>query len=372
MMLKKLSLGLLIGATLFSCSTETETQSPDVTESKSMKQEFYLGTYTDKDSEGIYKYALHEDGKLEKMGLAVKTENPSFLSHNGKYLLAVNENTEGSVESYRIEGDSLVFISKQNSGGAHPCFVKLNENGDVIIANYTGGNVSLLKMEEEGMLSQLLDVQQHEGSGPTDRQEAAHAHSAWYVEGTNEVLSVDLGTDEIYISEIDHSTSKLILKEQSIKMEAGAGPRHLSFHPNKKWIYVLNELNGSISRVVRTEEGNYELMETVPTLPADFESLNTCADIHISADGKFLYASNRGHDSIVMYAIGEDGALKQLGYESTRGATPRNFSISPDGKFLLVANQNGNNIVSFARDENSGMLSFAAEIEAPSPVCIMF
>ena len=156
-------------------------------------------------------------------------------------------------------------------------------------------------------------------------------------------------------------------------MASSAGPRHLTFHPNKKWIYVINELNWTITHLEKNENGTYKKKLTIPTTPEEFTDENTCADIHISADGKFLYASNRGHNSIVIYSINaQDGSLTLVGHESTKGQGPRNFSLSPDNDYLLVANQITNNIVSFKRDKSTGLLTFVHQIKAPTPVCILF
>lgn len=334
-------------------------------------QYFYVGTYTNGDSEGIYKYKMNADGVLEQVGLVARADNPSFLAHNGAFLLSVNENEEGTIQSYKIGTDSLELINTTSTGGAHPCFVTMNEEGNVLVANYTGGNVGWLDLAEDGVISELKSLQQHIGNGPTDRQESAHAHSTWFVGNTNEIISVDLGTDELWLSELNKEDGVLKLKEHKVKMEAGAGPRHIAFHPNN-WIYVLNELNGTVTRVQRDEAGAYEVLESISTLPEDFDGFNKCADIHLSSNGKFLYASNRGHNSIVIYAVNDDGTLELVGFESTQGATPRNFTLSPDEDYLLVANKDANNIVSFKRDGSTGTLKHVSTVAAPAPVCLLF
>ncbi|MEN8138084.1 MAG: lactonase family protein [Bacteroidota bacterium] len=342
-----------------------------------MKQQgmtFYVGTYTTNSSEGIYKYSLLGNGIIEFIGLAVKTENPSFITKSAdkKYLLAVNENKDGTIKSFEINEDSLKFISKSSSGGAHPCFVSVNKEGYVLVANYTGGNVGLIKLGNNGKLSTLLDVQQHYGKGTTDRQKTPHAHSVWFESNDKNIISVDLGTNELIFSSIDSEKQKLIPSEQKkLKIDAGAGPRHLTFHPSKKWIYTVNELNSTVS-LIKKEKNNYALVSSFSTLPKNCTEENTCADIHISNDGKFLYASNRGHNSIAIFSIDTDGKLRLLSHESTRGNGPRNFSLSPDNNFILVANQHTDNIVSFKRDVKTGMLKYIMEVKAPAPVCILF
>jgi len=339
---------------------------------------FYVGTYTDGDSEGIYRYSLQSEGKIVKSGLAAKTKNPSFLAINKdrRFLVAANEtNIEGmgTVESFRLEGDSLALINRSPSGGAHPCFVSMNSADYILVANYSGGNVGLLKMNKKGELSGLLDIQQHVGKGTTDRQEAPHAHSAWFA-GDCEVTSVDLGTNELWFSHLDTNKNELMPNhQQKLGMETGAGPRHLALHPNGKWIYVLNELNSTITLVIKNEGGSYERGPSGTTLPAGYSDANYCADIHISPDGKFVYASNRGHNSIAIYGINKrDGFLEFLAHEDTRGDWPRNFSLTPDGEYLVVANQYSNNIVSFKRDKTTGLLTFLDQTELAAPVCIEF
>lgn len=337
---------------------------------------FYVGTYTNGESKGIYKYQLDKYGKLSNLGLMVETLNPTFLvkSNDQKTLYSVaetNENGTGYVKSFKILDNSLVEISTQKSGGGGPCFITVNKDNYILTANYGGGSVGLLRSDKKGNLSQLLNVQQHIGKGTTKRQTKPHAHSTWFHPSKKEIISVDLGTNELWFSKIDKES--LVLSEQSkLKMADGAGPRHLTFHPNYKWIYVLNELNNTVSLV--KENGNfYVVASSISMLPEGYSKYTKGADIHISKDGKFVYASNRGHNSIVIYKVNpENGSLILVGFEDVRGDHPRNFSLSPDNKFLIVANQNTNNIVSFKRDKKSGKLTFVSEITAPNPVCILF
>jgi 6-phosphogluconolactonase len=339
---------------------------------------FYVGTYTNKESKGIYKFSISKEGMFNKIGLVAATNNPSFLakSKDFKTLFAVdeaNENGTGFIKSYKIENDSLTLISTSKSGGAHPCFVTINNKNQVLVANYSGGNVGLLKAKETGELSELLSVQQHTGKGTTERQEAPHAHSTWFHPLKNEVISVDLGTNQLWFSTIDTNKNELLFtNQQTLKMAEGAGPRHLTFHPNNKWIYVLNELNNTVS-LIKEKEENYYVDSSISTLPKEFTAYSKAADIHITTDGKFLYASNRGDNSIVIYNVNsEDGTLKTIGYQSVLGKSPRNFSFSPKEDFLLVANQDTDNIVSFKRDLETGKLTFVDEVSISQPVCILF
>ncbi len=379
-----------------SCKEKSKTEAADQTELKGSSEKssevqgqeqymvkeninFFVGTYTNGDSEGIYTYALSPEGKLSKIKLAAKSESPSYLafSKDRKYLLAANEikNKQGvgTVSSFEVQGDSLVFVSQSSSGGAHPCFVTINDKGYVVAANYSGGNVGLLKMDKNGTLSDLLDINQHTAKAVSSRQDGPHAHSVWFFPTQDKVIAADLGSNQLWFTAIDSNTNTLEpLSPKTLDFNPGDGPRHLAFHPNGKWIYVLNELSNTVALVRYDEQQGFVKGAVFSMLPEGFKEENTGADIHISDDGKFLYASNRGHNSIVIYSVKDDGALQVVGYESVRGEGPRNFSLSPDGSYVLVANQYSNSIISFRRDAQSGLLSFVDEIEAPSPVCIVF
>jgi 6-phosphogluconolactonase len=339
----------------------------------------YVGTYTRGESEGIYRCILQPGGSLKKPELAAKTDNPSFLalSKNQRYLLAVNEvdsDGTGMVESYRIGNDSLRLISNRFSGGAHPCFIAVNDAGYVLTANYNGGNVGLLKMGGDGELSDLLHVQQHTGKGTTPRQEKPHAHSARFEPGGNRIVSADLGTNQLWLSRLDTGKKVLLPSDpHKISMSAGAGPRHLEFHPHQPWLYVINELNSTVTLLHKFSKGHYEIQKTYSTLPDGYEGENLCAEIAISPDGRFVYASNRGHNSLAIFqADPENGHLTPVGHQSTRGNWPRNFSLTSGGKYLVVANQRSNNLVSFKRNLETGTLKYRDQTQLGSPVCIVF
>lgn len=372
--LRTLNFGIVIlSVLLYSSCKSKESKSSSINNNNT----FYVGTYTNKESKGIYKFSLQNNGELKFIGLVAETVNPSYLaiSKDRKHLLSVGENDQegvGTVESYLILEDSLKLINKSSSGGAHPCHVSLNYSGNVLVANYSSGNVGLLQLNKEGELSDLLDIEQHTGRGTTDRQNSPHAHSAWFDAKGKEIISVDLGSNELWFSHLNSERNKLVPNSQNkLRMADGAGPRHLTRHPNKKWIYVLNELDCTVT-LVNKNNNTYNIISSASTLPNDYTGLNTCADIHISSDGKFVYASNRGHDSIAIFEVKDDGSLILIGHQSTHGKTPRNFSLSPDNNYVLVANQNSDNIVSFKRDQESGLLNYLNEVYAPSPVCIVF
>ena len=352
---------------------------------KNDPQHFYVVTYSEGGSEGIYTFSLDPaTGKLQDNGLAAKTNNPSFLAltSNGKYLLSVHEtkgengSTMGYIESFSVKDDNrLTSIGKVSSGGAHPCYVSVNQNGYVLAANYTGGSVALLRIDDSGKLSDTLDVQQHFGSGPIKaRQATPHVHSAFFEPGSDRIFVADLGIDQVSVYKIDSKNSKLIKPSfPAIILTPGSGPRHLAFHPTVKVVYVVNEIASNISVVTLNKDGSFTTVETVSALPPGYDKPNTCADIHISRDGRFLYASNRGLNSIAIFSVDpKNGRIVQIGQELTRGDGPRNFTLSPDENYLLVANQNTQDIVAFRRDFNSGKLQFTDQIKALKPVCLLF
>lgn len=346
---------------------------------------FYVGTYTDSGSEGIYRFGLDvQSGKLHSNGLAVLSENPSYLAmtKDGKNLLAVRETkdesnqSQGYIELFKIDGTgNLTSVNKVASGGAHPCYVSVNEDGLVLASNYTGGNVALMRIEPTGELSEVLSADQHTGHGPVvDRQEKPHVHSAIFEPKGKRIFVADLGIDQVKVYTVDKVTTTLKPnKYPEIKLAPGSGPRHMAIHPNGKLLFVANELGCNVSVVQLLDNGAFKIVETVSTLPADFAKPNTCADIHLSPEGNFLYVSNRGMNSIAIFSVNEkEQKIKLLGHEDTKGEMPRNFTMTPQGDFLLVANQNTDNIVAFRRNAETGLLSYADQINAFKPVCLLF
>ncbi len=347
-------------------------------------EKIYVGTFTSEGAEGIYLCHFDDStGEISLEKIFKGIDNPSFLkvSPDKKFLYAVTrapadiEASGGYVNAYRIQqnGD-LQFINKQVSNGSGPCHVDISSDGKfVAIATYGGGTTSLYKVNDDGGLEPSGSTIKNKGSGPDKaRQKAPHAHSIRFSPYDRQVFSADLGTDRLNI--FDLKKEKLVAGKQSfVRLAPGAGPRHFDFHPDKKVIYVINELNSTISSF-RKSGKTWEELETVSTVPKDFKGENYCADIHVSADGQFLYGSNRGHNSIAVYKI--DNKTQRLDWQtsvSTRGDWPRNFTLSPDGKFLLVANQNSGNIVVFRIPPESGIPEFTGkELELPAPVCLDF
>ncbi len=347
---------------------------------------FLIGTYTDTGSEGIYRAGLDiKSGKLTNPILAAKSNNPSFLAltKDGRYMLAVNEtidskgNKMGYIESFSASKDKEKYLSinKVSSGGAHPCYVSVNDNGFVIAANYTGGSAALFRLEEGGKISQPLDIQQHHGGGPNkERQEGPHVHSAYFEPGSDRIFVADLGTDVVAVYHLDQNKSRLLpASSPEIKLKPGSGPRHMAFNPKLKVLYIANELASTVSVILLNKDSGYSEIETVSSVPGDFKKPNYPADIHITRDGRYLYVSNRGLNSIAIFVVNkENGKIELIAQESVRGETPRNFTLSPDENYLLVANQKTQNIVSFRRDKNTGLLTLTDQVHAFTPVCLVF
>jgi 6-phosphogluconolactonase len=349
----------------------------------------YVGTYTTGKSEGIYLYRLSlSSGELRHVSTTKGVTNPSFLAlaPSRRYLYAVNEvgdfagTKSGAVSAFAVDqrAGELRLLNQQPSLGADPCYVDVAAGGKfVLVANYTGGNVTVFPVQRDGSLGEATDMKQARGSSINrERQEGPHAHCI-VLDPTNRfAYSCDLGTDKIMIFRFDARNGKLLPNEPPwVQTKPGEGPRHLAFHPSGKYVFVLNELNSTVTAFTRDPgKGSLKELQTLTTLPKDFTGTNTGADIHVSPDGRFVYCSNRGHDSIAIFAVDPSGdALTPVGHESTRGMTPRNFAIDPTGTFLLVANQKSDNIVVFRLDQKIGRLSSTGQTaEVPSPVCLKF
>ncbi len=335
----------------------------------------FVGTYTDGDSEGIYTYTFDANtGELSNQKLAAKLTNPSYLaiSEDKSNLYAVQETDDfdslgGGVTAFRLNKDVLELQNSMGTQGAHPCHVSLSSDGLLAAANYTGGNVSIFSLNDDGSLAENPQVIDHK---PLDSVKTSHAHMAQFnIDG---LMVTDLGLDAV--KRYRKEEGKFVPAEQnSIPFEDGAGPRHFTFGNDGQLLYVINELNSTISVFERVENGNYQEVQVVPTLAPDFDGESFCADLHLSPDGKFLYGSNRGENTIVIFAVDRtSGKLELVGRESVRGDWPRNFSMDPTGEFLLVANKKTSNIVVFKRDKENGTLTFLNEMEHPNPVCLVF
>lgn len=351
---------------------------------QSETQKFYVGTFTSEGAEGVYLCNFNsETGDISLNKTFKGYDDPTFLkiSPNRKYLYVVTraneavEKSGGYVAAYQIkENGTIHFLNKQVSNGQGPCHVDVSPDGRfVAIATYNSGTTSLYPVNSDGSLQPATSVVENIGSGPDkERQAGPHAHSIKFSPFSNQVFSADLGTDQLNIFSLEGD--KLVQYEQKyVKMAPGAGPRHFEFHPNGKVIYVISELNSTVT-ALRNERGDWKIFQALSTLPENFSGTSYCADIHISKDGKFLYGSNRGHNSVAVYSV--DSNTQKLALITTvdvHGNWPRNFALTPDGNFMLVANQRSGNITVFKMNKETGVPEFTGkEIKLPSPVCIDF
>ncbi|OQP57020.1 3-carboxymuconate cyclase [Niastella vici] len=339
-----------------------------------------IGTYTKGKSEGLYVYKMNtETGDVVAISKATAA-NPSYLdvSPDEKFVYAVNEdaNDKGSVSVFAFDksNGALKYIDKQTSGGDHPCYVAVNKTGKwVAVANYTGGSFSTLPIMANGTLGTPTTIQHTGSSINKERQEKPHVHSTVFSPDDKYIFVPDLGIDKVMIYSFNAGSGKPEpAKQPFVKATEGYGPRHFTFHPNGKLAYLVEEMGGAVA-AYKYKDGKLTFIQHISAYPADFTGKKWSADIHISPDGKFLYASNRTPaNTIAIFSIdSKSGKLKALGYESTKGDVPRNFTIDPTGNFLLVANQETDNIVIFKRNKETGLLTDTGKrIEAGNPVCL--
>ncbi len=350
----------------------------------------YIGTYTRGESEGIYTYRMNLDaGTLTPEGTQSGITNPSFLAihpnHRNLYAVAEVEQfaevDSGAVAAFSIDPKTglLTLLNQQPSMGKGPCHVSVDKSGQyVLVANYGGGNVTVLPVMEGGRLGEPTCTIQHEGSSVDPRrQRKPYAHSINSDPQGRFVFAADLGTDKIYIYRLNQTDGSLSPNEPAwVSVAPGSGPRHFGFRPDGKYAYVINEMACTITAFsYDSEHGILTEIQTVPTLPEGVElDDNSTAEILLSPSGRFLYGSNRGHDSIVVFAVDEKaGTLTYVEHESTQGQTPRNFGIDPNGQFLLAANQDSDTVVVFRIDPTTGKLEPTGEVvQVPTPVCVRF
>jgi len=349
----------------------------------------YIGTYTDKQSKGIYAYRFDPaKDQLTSLGLAAETVNPSFLAVDAsrRFLYAVNEMSQyegrssGGVSAFAIAPGTgkLTLLNEVASGGADPCHLTLDKTGRyLLVANYGGGSLAVFPILKDGRLGEASAFVQHTGSSvDPKRQEGPHAHSIYVSPDNRFALCADLGLDEVLVYRFDAGTGTLTPNNPAFALvSAGAGPRHFAFSPNGKFGYVIDEMQSTVT-VFSYEPGSgaLDVTQTVSTLPQEFKGESTAAEVAVYPSGKFLYGSNRGHDSIAVFTINSrKGTLTPLGYTPTLGKTPRNFAIDPTGSYLFVANQDSDNIVQFRIDPNSGRLTPTGQVLlVPAPVCVIF
>ncbi len=344
----------------------------------------YVGTYTGPKSKGIYVYRMDGEGKLTTLGVAAETKNPSFVAihPNGRVLYAVGEvggPKGGTLTAFSIDKSTghLTELKQVSTVGGGPCFVSTDATGrTALVANYGGGSLASFALDEQGRPSQAVSFIQHEGHSVNPRRQGEpHAHSIQPSPDNRFAISADLGLDRVFVYEMDPAKAALTANDPPYAtVEPGAGPRHFAFHPNGRVVYVISELKSTITVFdYDRARGAMQQKQSVTTLPKDFTGKSTTAEVQVHPSGKFVYGSNRGHDSIAIFTVAADGKLTPAGHVSTQGKTPRNFRIDPTGKFLIAANQDSDSLVVFRIDTKTGQLTPTGQtVQVGSPVCVKF
>lgn len=346
----------------------------------------YIGTYTGPNSKGIYAFRFDPaTGGMESIGLAGEVVNPSFLTlhPNRKFLYAVSElgvdgKTNGLVTAFAINGKTgmLTKLNTVSTIGGGACHLVVDQTGKtLLVANYGTGSTVAFPVRADGSLGEHSALIQHKGSSAGRRQRGPHAHGVYLSADNRFLLVPDLGLDQVLVFRLDPANATITPNDPPFgKVAPGLGPRHLAFHPGGKYVYVINEMGSRVTAFdYDAARGALQELQTISTLPKDFTGEDNSAEIEVDTAGRFLYASNRGHDSITVFSIAKDGRLTTVQNVLTQGKIPRNFKIDPTGAYLLAANQNSNNIVLFRIDRKTGRLTPAGtKVDAPSPVCIQF
>lgn len=357
--------------------------------SVSAQYRVYVGTYTGPKSKGIYSFVMDTaDGQLKPEGLAGESASPAYLTvhPSGRFLYAANEldsfagKKSGAVSAFAVaeKTGKLTLLNQQPSGGRGPCHIAVDPAGkSVLVANYSSGSVASFPISADGKLGEATATIQHTGSGPDrGRQEGPHAHSINVDAASRFAVAADLGADKLFVYRFDPAKGTLTVNDPPAGSVApGSGPRHFAFHPDGRHAYVINELTSTVVAFdYDAKAGTLREIQTLSALPADWSGKSWAAHILVHPSGRFLYASNRGHDSIAIFAIDEKtGRLAVVGHEPTQGKNPRNFGIDPSGIWLLVANQNADSLVLFRINPKTGRLEDRGfKAEAPSPVCVRF
>jgi 6-phosphogluconolactonase len=345
----------------------------------------FLGSYAESDSPGVYVCEFDPaTGTLALLSSQDGLQNPTFLSVDAEHLrlYALSEATgtdssrQGEVAAFTIDAEagSLSLLHTAPTVPAPTCHIELDRSRQhLLVSSYHGGMLGLSPIEADGRIGEVADIRQHHGASVLSVQDRPRVHSVTVDLNNRFAIACDLGLDRLFTYRFGGERNELI-HQSEVEVAPGAGPRHFAFHPALPYGYVINELNATITAFSYHEEnGTLTVLQTVSTLPADYQEDNACADIHISPDGRFLYGSNRGHDSIAVFAIQESGKLALVEHASVQGRHPRNFALTPDGRYLLAANRDTNNVVVFTRDEASGKLQATGhELHVSKPVCVKF
>lgn len=347
----------------------------------------FISAFAPGDKGAIHAFHLDvESGELRPATRTTGVAQPFFLalSSDHKFLYSIDAQggfggkTDEQIAAFKIMGHDggLKLLNRQSARGTAACYLDVDSTGKaIVVANYSSGSVASLPIQKDGSLGKAASFVQHTGSSVNpQRQKEPHAHCFVVSPNNRHAYAADLGLDKILCYTLDAKTAKLSPNKQPFaKTPAGAGPRHLTFHPNGKHLYVINELTNSVTAFdYDGKTGELTRQQTISTLPKDFDGTSYCADLKITPDGRFLYGTNRGHDSIAAYRIGDDGKLTLLGIEPSLGKGPQNLAIAAGGKLLICANMPGNNVVLFRIDQKSGALKVVGKpVEMPGPSCIM-
>ncbi|WP_110111976.1 lactonase family protein [Bacillus sp. CGMCC 1.16541] len=341
----------------------------------------YVGTYTKGDSKGIYSFTLDTQvGRITDVKVVATVGNPTYVtvSEDNTMLYAVAKDDElGGVSAYSInrETSELTELNKQLTEGANPCHVSINRQQSLVVtSNYHKGTVESYVVNKDGSLNPAASVIEHTGSGPNqERQEKPHVHYAGFTPDENYVIVVDLGIDKVITYRVNEDGT--LTEASTLSTTAGSGPRHLVFHPNGKFAYVMTELSSEVLVLsYNSEDGSFTQLQSILTIPNDFNENNQGSAIHISSDGQFVYAGNRGHDSIAIFSVNQDnGELTFVDRTHTEGNWPRDFVLDPTEAFLIASNQESHNLVLYKRDETTGTLQLVQrDVSVPYPVCLKF
>ena len=362
-----------------------------ITQNLSAHEEHYVyfGTYTRGASEGIYYSEMDpKTGELSEPKLAVKVDNPSFLAihPDKKHIYSIGAMKDekgksvGAVNSYSVDHETgkLTLINQQSVIGSGPCHLVVDASGkNVLAANYGSGSVVCVPINADGSLRKASSFIQHEGSSVNPkRQKGPHAHSINVDLNNQFAVAADLGLDKVLVYKLDSQKGLLTPNNPpSVSVPPGGGPRHFAFHPNNKFAFTNNEMTCTVTAFnYDSENGSFSEIQTISTLPVDLQDSFSTAEIRVHPNGKFLYVSNRGHDTIAIFGIDQEtGNLTVIGHESTRGKIPRNFNLDPSGKFLIVANMTSDNVVPFHIDRKTGKLTpTGQDLKVPSSCCVRF
>ena len=350
-------------------------------ESQESKEMLYIGNFSNDDKSGIYVAEFdRESQEMQIIDTVTTPKNPSFLSihPSGDYLFSVNRESvndnaqHGSLSVFQINDKAgLVFINQVSTGDSGPCYVSTDQEGQwLFTAHYGGGSWGVHQVMSQGEVSEKVALYRNKGSSiDTIRQKAPHAHMISTDPNNQYILISDLGTDQVNIHSIEPTFDSLSV----ISTTPGSGPRHFTFHPEKNILYIAEELSSTISVWPFSPQDTVNQLQRVSTIPDDFKVKNSVADVHLSPDGNFLYVSNRGHNSLAIFSVSEDGTLNLVGHQSTMGERPRNFCMDPQGEFVWVANRDSHEVVLFSRDKTTGLLQFTGKkISVPQAVCIKY